>query len=149
MTCCEDNELLCYKDLLFKNLLDHPEYQTPVAEKIINEIKILDLRYTEEIDITFMTSHYAAIKFGKKFNPNNGQQILAIIAPSFGYGGIIDKEGYILLTEDLTQKIEEQATIIQENKLISDSSKFEEHENNKPTNPPPCTGVLPILPDTK
>ena len=40
----------------------------------------------------------------KKFNPNNSKQILSIIAPCFNYGGIIDKEGNILLTEELTKK---------------------------------------------
>ncbi len=75
-----------------------------MAEKTINEIKILDLRYTEEIDIIFMTSHVAKVKYGKKFNPNNSKQILSIIAPCFNYGGIIDKEGNILLTEELTKK---------------------------------------------
>ena len=43
-------------DILFQNLSENPAFNTPVAEKTINEIKILDLRYTEEIDIIFMTS---------------------------------------------------------------------------------------------
>lgn len=38
-------------DILFQNLSENPAFNTPVAEKTINEIKILDLRYTEEIDI--------------------------------------------------------------------------------------------------
>lgn len=108
-------------DILFQNLLENPAFNTPVAEKTINEIKILDLRYTEEIDIIFMTSHVAKVKYGKKFNPNNSKQILSIIAPCFNYGGIIDKEGNILLTEELTKKIKEQTVEIGENSLISDS----------------------------
>ena len=108
-------------DILFQNLSENPAFNTPVAEKTINEIKILDLRYTEEIDIIFMTSHVAKVKYGKKFNPNNSKQILSIIAPCFNYGGIIDKEGNILLTEELTKKIKEQTVEIGENSLISDS----------------------------
>ena len=99
-------------DILFQNLSENPAFNTPVAEKTINEIKILDLRYTEEIDIIFMTSHVAKVKYGKKFNPNNSKQILSIIAPCFNYGGIIDKEGNILLTEELTKKIKEQTVEI-------------------------------------
>ena len=106
-------------DILFQNLSENPAFNTPVAEKTINEIKILDLRYTEEIDIIFMTSHVAKVKYGKKFNPNNSKQILSIIAPCFNYGGIIDKEGNILLTEELTKKIKEQTVEIGENKNIS------------------------------
>lgn len=39
-------------DILFQNLFENPAFNTPVAEKTINEIKILDLRYMEAIDIT-------------------------------------------------------------------------------------------------
>lgn len=63
-------------DILFQNLFENPAFNTLVSEKTINEIKILDLRYTEEIDIIFMTSHVAKVKYGKKFNPNNSIQTI-------------------------------------------------------------------------
>lgn len=73
-------------------------YHQPDKEKIFEGNKLFDLRYIDDFELLFATRTIGEHKYGKKYNPDNPEQLKAIIL-AIGYDGIINKEGAIELKE--------------------------------------------------
>lgn len=71
-------------------------YQQTNKEKEYEGLKIFDLRYIDDFELLFITKTIGEHKFGKKYNPDNPEQLKEIIL-AIGYNGIINKNGVIEL----------------------------------------------------